>query len=188
MSLSFLNQNLQKTVGLIFFMGSIFWGGVQFNKSFGTTEEKQAVTSINQNASPSNPINTNINNTSPITINTTAQDKTIKDLENINTQLQNRIGENQESFKKWKEYESKMNIRLQEYEALLNKKDTEIRSLSIINNKIKELEGDSKLLNAKMESPFTYTGAPWTDHQIKNFEDRIKSNDAKLHVLYQKLQ
>ncbi|HGL4554558.1 TPA: hypothetical protein ACKE7S_003596, partial [Acinetobacter baumannii] len=37
-------------------------------------------------------------------------------------------------------------------------------------------------------SPFTYSGYPWTAQQIKNFEDRIKSNDAKLHVLYQKLQ
>lgn len=188
MSLSFLNHNHQKTVGLILFMISIFWGGVQFNKSFGTSEEKHVSTSINQDISPSKPINSNINNVSPVTINTTAQDKPIKDLESLNAQLQNRLVENQEAFKKWKEYESTVNIKLQEYEELLNKKDIEIRNLSIINNKIKELEADNKLLNAKIESPFTYSGYPWTAQQIKNFEDRIKSNDAKLHVLYQKLQ
>jgi len=188
MSLSFLNQNLQKTVGLIFFMGSIFWGGVQFNKSFGTTEEKQAVTSINQDTSPSNPISSNINNISPITINSTAQDKTIKDLENRNAQLQNRLIENQESFKRWKEYENNTNLKYQEYENLLNKKDIEIRNLSVLNNKIKYLENDNELLNKKIESPYSYNGAGWTDLQRKNFDDRIRSNDAKLHVLYEKLQ
>jgi len=188
MSLSFLNHNHQKTIGFILFMCSIFWGGVQFNKSFGTSEEKQRSTSINQDISPYNPISSNINNVSPITINTTAQDKTIKDLENINVQLQNRLIENQESFKKWKEYENNTNLKYQEYANLLNKKDIEIKNLSVLNNKIKYLESDNELLNKKIESPFTYTGAPWTDHQIKNFEDRIKSNDAKLHVLYQKLQ
>ncbi|WP_151823223.1 hypothetical protein [Acinetobacter oleivorans] len=188
MSLSFLNHNLQKTVGLIFFMGTIFWGGVQFNKTFGTIEEKQESNAISQDISRSNPINSNINNLSPVTINTIAQDKTIKDLESLNAQLQNRIIENQESFKKWKEYENNTNLKLQEYVNLLNKKDIEIKNLSTLNNKIKYLENDNELLNKRLENPFSYNGSNWSELQRKNLEDRVKSNDAKLQVLYQKLQ
>lgn len=195
MDLSFLSSTTSKVVGFIVFMFSVFIVGMDFQKRISESNSEkskpQNIPIISNNLNKVDTIYTDMKSNSPVQVSDKdfSQQNELKNLKDTNTYLNNQLVDYKNAIVKWQEYEKQTNIKINEYESLLNTKDKQIKELSSFRGELDQLKADSKLLNDKLENPIKYKGyGDWTATERRTLENRVSNIDEKISILYQKFQ